>query len=75
MAHFITVQEGSVTLNVNLIATVDWCSDAATVTMATGAEIECEGEDYGLLREAMGLELQDLPELDLSDLPELELAS
>ena len=65
MAHFITVQEGSVTLNVDLIATVDWCSDAATVTMVTGVEIECEGESYGLLREAMGLDLSDLPDLEL----------
>lgn len=61
MAHFITVQEGSVTLNVDLIATVDWWSSgAATVTMMTGVEIECEGESYALLREAMGLDLPDL---------------
>ena len=66
MAHFITVQEGSVTFNVDLIASVDWWrSDAATVTMATGTEIECEGDDYALLREAMGLELADLPGLEL----------
>ena len=71
MAHFITVQEGLVTLNVDLIATVNWCSDAATVTMVTGVEIECEGESYGLMREAMGLDLRDFSELPLEVLDEM----
>ena len=63
MASFITAEEGSVTFGVNLRAVVCWRGGAATVTMSADTEIECE--DYDLLREAMGLDLRNLPAQEL----------
>ena len=60
MANFLTIQNGAFTINVNLIAEVEWLKNEATVTMATGREYTCDGEDYHALRVAMGLDVQGL---------------
>lgn len=54
---FLTIQDGDLTININMIAMVDWTAgdEEATVHLASGEEATCEGEDYHALRKAMGL--------------------
>lgn len=55
--NFITIQQGSYTINVNQISEIDWTEgdEEATATMASGQEYTFEAEDYWALRQILGL--------------------
>lgn len=56
---FLTIQDGAYTVNLNLIACIDYDADMAepfaTVTFTTGHEFDFEGEDYTRLMEFVAL--------------------
>lgn len=55
---FLTIQNNDYTINVNHITLIDWTDgdECATVTLACGEQVTCEGEDWHALRAAIGLE-------------------
>lgn len=49
---FLKIQDGDYTININQISDIDTsCEDCWTVTMASGNEFDCEGEDLEALKQ------------------------
>lgn len=52
---FLTIQEGSYTINVNLISEIEWNDEEASITMVTGVQYDVDGEDLEALKKAVGM--------------------
>ena len=58
MPQFITIQDGSYSINIAHIATIEWHlrDDYADITVGT-QEFTCEGEDLETLKKALGIKI------------------
>lgn len=53
---FLTIQDGSYTININMISEIDWTEgdEEAMVTMVTGQQYTVDGDEYQKLRDLVG---------------------